>query len=123
MILADTSIWINYWHRVGAQPNLRTLLSKNKILTHECVIAELALGSFQDRLGTLAALDKLPKAMVASMKEIRRIIEARRLYTKGIGLTDVHLLASCLISPSVSLWTVDKRLGDVAESLGMRASL
>ena len=95
MILADTGIWINHWHRVGAQPNLRILLSKNKILTHECVIAELALGSFQDRSGTLAELDKLPKAMVASMKEIRRMIEARRFHAKGIGLTHVHLLASC----------------------------
>jgi hypothetical protein len=33
------------------------------------------------------------------------MIEARRLYSHGIGLTDAHLIASVFINPSTLLWT------------------
>ena len=35
------------------------------------------------------------------------MIEARQLYAKGIGLTDAHLVASCLIAPGTMIWTSD----------------
>lgn len=41
----------------------------------------------------------------------------------GIGLTDAHLLASVFINPSTLLWTRDKPLRNVAEALGIHASL
>ena len=51
------------------------------------------------------------------------MIEARRLYNLGIGLTDAHLIASVFIDAPTLLWTRDKRLRKVAESLGIHASL
>jgi hypothetical protein len=51
------------------------------------------------------------------------LIEARRLYGLGIGLTDAHLIASVLINPPMLLWTRDKQLRKVAESLSIHASL
>jgi len=51
------------------------------------------------------------------------MIAARRLYNLGIGLTDAHLIASVLIDAPTLLWTKDKRLRQVAEPLGTRASL
>jgi hypothetical protein len=51
------------------------------------------------------------------------MIAARRLYNLGIGLTDAHLIASVLIDAPTLLWTKDKRLRQVAEALGTRASL
>jgi hypothetical protein len=51
------------------------------------------------------------------------LIEARRLYGQGIGLTDAHLIASVLIHPPTLLWTRDKQLRKVAEALGIHASL
>lgn len=121
MILADTSIWVDYFRQPGLHPEMRNLLNNRQIVIHPFVIAELALGSLHNRVQTLADLDKLPKVLVAGMSEIRRLIEARMLYSRGIGLTDAHLVASCLISPPTALWTRDSRLGNVADSLGIRA--
>jgi hypothetical protein len=57
------------------------------------------------------------------MREVRLMIEARRLYSLGIGLTDAHLIASVFINPPVLLWTKDKPLRKAAEALGIHASL
>ena len=65
----------------------------------------------------------MPQAQVASLRDIRQMIEARRLYAKGIGLADAHLVASCLITPGTKLWTRDGRLRGVALVLGIDAGL
>jgi predicted nucleic acid-binding protein len=121
LILADTSVWIDHF-RSGNQ-ELQKHLNRGQIVIHPCIIAELALGSLKDRTKTLALLDLLPHVRVAQLREIRSLTETRRLYGLGIGLTDVHLIASVLINPPTLLWTKDKPLRKVAESLGMRASL
>jgi hypothetical protein len=51
------------------------------------------------------------------------MIEMRQLYAKGIGLTDAHLVASCLITPGTKLWTRDGALRGVAQVLGIDAVL
>jgi predicted nucleic acid-binding protein len=84
---------------------------------HQLVIAELALGSLRDRRKTLAMLDSLPQAPVAQLSELRHMIEVRTLYSLGLGLTDVHLIASILMSSSTFLWTTDKPLRKIAEAL------
>lgn len=92
-------------------------------MIHPMVTAELALGSLRDRAKILATLDRLPQARVAQLNELRLMIEARRLYSLGIGLTDAHLIASVFLSPPALLWTKDQRLRKVAEGLGVHASL
>jgi predicted nucleic acid-binding protein len=57
------------------------------------------------------------------LSELRLLIEARRLHSQGIGLTDAHLIASALIDSPTLLWTRDNRLRQVAENLGIHASL
>lgn len=98
-------------------------LTRGNIVVHPFVIAELALGSLRERTKTLALLDLLPQVRVAQLTEVRVTIEARRLYSLGIGLTDAHLIASVFINPSTLLWTRDKRLRKAAEGLGIHASL
>jgi len=102
---------------------MRGLLDQGQIVIHPLIVAELALGSLKNRTQTLALLDLLPKVRVARTSELRLMIEARRLYNLGIGLTDVHLIASVFIDSPTLLWTRDKRLRKVAESLGIHASL
>jgi hypothetical protein len=51
---------------------------------------------------------------VAQLSEVRRMIEAHSLYSKGIGLTDTQLIASCLITPGTQLWTRDAAMMKVA---------
>ena len=121
MILADTSVWID--HLRSGSKELRRRLDQGQVVIHPFIIAELALGSLKDRKQTLALLDLLPKVRVARMSELRMMIEARRLYNLGIGLTDAHLIASVFIDAPVLLWTRDKRLRKVAEGLGIHASL
>ena len=121
MILADTSVWID--HLRSGSKELRRHLDQGQIVIHPFIIAELALGSLKDRTRTLALLDLLPQARVAQMSELRLMIEARRLYNLGIGLTDAHLIASVFLDSPSLLWTRDKRLHQVAEGLGIDARL
>jgi predicted nucleic acid-binding protein len=126
LILADTSIWIDHFRSGNLHSRnkeLRKHLNEGHIVIHPAIIAELALGSLEDRSRTLALLDLLPQVQVAQLSEVRRMIEARRLYGLGIGLTDTHLIASVFINPSTLLWTRDRRLRKAAEGLGIHVGL
>ena len=121
MILADTSVWID--HLRSGSKDLRRHLDLGQIVIHPFVTAELALCSLKERTKTLALLDLLPQIRVARPNELRLMIETRRLYNLGIGLTDAHLIASVLIDSPTLLWTRDKRLRHIAENLNVHASL
>lgn len=121
MILADTSVWIE--HFCSGSKELREALNQGQIVMHPWIVAELALGSLRDRTKTLAMLDLLPQAEVAQLGELRAMIEARHLYNLGLGLTDAHLIASVLLDPPTLLWTKDKRLREVAQTMGIHAHL
>ena len=121
MILADANVWIDLFR--SRNPELRKLLENKQAAMHPCVAAELALGSLLERSRTLAQLDTMPQARLADLREVRRMIEVRGLYAKGIGLTDVHLVASCLLTPGTRLWTRDAALAGVASTLGIDAGI
>lgn len=121
MILADTSVWIEHFR--SGNKELQKRLNEGQIVIHPWIIAELALGSLSDRGRTLAMLDLLPQVRVAQISEVRVMIEGRHLYNLGIGLTDAHLIASVFLNPPTLLWTKDKRLRQVTESLGIHARL
>jgi len=121
MILADTTIWIDHFRSENKE--MRHLLARKAIAIHPFVVAELALGSLRDRVKTLRWLDFLPRVRVAQIAEMRQMIEMRSLYSRGIGLTDAHLIASCLIDPPALLWTKDRRLSELSESLGIAADI
>ncbi len=121
MILADTSVWID--HLRSGNREMRNQLAQGSIVIHPLIVAELALGSLRDRAKALALLDLLPQVKVAQLHEVRRMIESRRLYSLGVGLIDVQLMASIFINPPTLLWTKDKPLRKVAEALGIHANL
>ena len=121
MILADTSIWID--HLRSDNKVMRQHLNQGRIVIHPFIIADLALGSLRDRTRTLRLLDLLPQVRVAQPDEVRLMIESRRLYNRGIGLTDAHLIASVFLNPPTRLWTRDKPLRRLAEALGVHADL
>jgi predicted nucleic acid-binding protein len=119
MILADTTIWIDHFRTENRE--MRRLLDRRAVAIHPFIVGELALGSLRDRVKTLAWLDFLPRVRVAQIGEVRQMVETRSLYARGIGLIDAHLIASCLIDPPTTLWTGDKLLMEIAESLGIAA--
>lgn len=123
MILADTSIWIEMFRKGRFKFEMNHLVVQDQLCIHPFVIAELACGSLPDRQKTLGLLDELVALPVVPLSDVRAMIEARGLWSRGIGLTDAQLIASCLTAPGTHLWTIDGPLGRVTESIGIRASL
>ena len=123
MILADTSIWIVMFRTGAYRAELGTLIANDQLCIHPFLIAELALGTLPERGKTLAYLDQLIAIRPVRLEDIRHMIETRGLASKGIGLTDTHLIAACLANPGTHIWTLDGKLGKLAESLGVRATL
>lgn len=116
MIVVDTSVWVA--HLRGDDLGLAPRLDAVEVLGHPFVTGELACGSLKDRPAVLALLDRLPPAPEAYDAEVRELIERRRLHGRGVGWVDAHLLASALLADA-PLWTLDRRLRDVAEALGI----
>ena len=83
----------------------------------------LALGSIANRKQVLSALAKLHQAQVAGMDDLFLLVEVRKLERRGIGITDLHIIASALLDQSISIWTRDRRLGEIADQLGLRAPI
>jgi len=121
VILADTSIWIEMFRRGAFKTELNTLIASDQLCTHAYVVAELACGYLPDRQKTLTFLDHLISLPTVRLADVRIMIEARGLASKGIGVTDAHLIASCLATPGAQIWTIDGALGRVSESLGIRS--
>jgi predicted nucleic acid-binding protein len=121
VILVDTSVWIDHLRK--QEVKLQELLQNDEVMTHPFVRLELALGSIANRDQVLADLALLPQAPVAKTDELFELVELRKLYRRGIGITDLHLIASALFERSISIWTRDRRLGDIAEELGVRAAI
>ncbi|THD50790.1 PIN domain-containing protein [Phenylobacterium sp.] len=115
MILADTSIWIDHFHKGDAEFGAH--LDAGEVLIHPFVIGELAVGNLSSREGILRALSRLPAANVARHEEILALISRERLYGLGLGYVDVALLASVRLTPDAWLRTRDRRLQTVADRL------
>jgi predicted nucleic acid-binding protein len=113
MILADTSVWIEHFR--GTQTEFRELLAEGLVLVHPFVIGELACGNLKQRKHILKNLQALPLAVSATDEEVLRLIEDSRLWGRGIGWVDGHLLASALLS-NCPLWTLDRRLNDAGKA-------
>lgn len=96
-------------------------LERGQIVMHPFIVAEVSLGSLHNRRKTLARMEELLEAEVVHLEEVRSMIEIHQLYSRGIGFTDAHLIASCLITPGTQLWTRDIRLQAVAQSLRIHA--
>jgi predicted nucleic acid-binding protein len=116
MILADTSVWIDYF-REGL-PELAERLRRSVVVMHPFVVVELACGNFSNRDATLELLQHLRSVTVAEHDEVLSFIRAREMYGRGIGYVDAHLLAAAAIG-GCQLWTRDKRLHALATALGV----
>jgi predicted nucleic acid-binding protein len=121
MILADTSIWVDHFRKLS--PEMEKRLSRGQIVMHPFILVEISLGSLHDRRKKLDDMEALLEVKVAQLHEVRHMIEAQALYSKGIGFTDAHLIASCLITPGTQLWTRDSALERTATALGIAVHL
>jgi predicted nucleic acid-binding protein len=114
VILVDSSVWIEHLRR-DSRP-LRRLLEEQLVLVHPFILGEIACGHIKDRHKTLSLLQNLPSLDTVDDDQILHFIEQRRLMGRGVGLIDIHILASCLVQPCL-IWTIDRRLRSVAKEL------
>ena len=121
MILIDTSVWVD--HLRANDTALAALLGAGLVLAHPFVIGELALGNLRRREIVLHALADLPRASVATDREVLHFIERHALFGRGIGYIDAHLLAAVKLTPEAELWTNDKRLHGIAVQLDLAIKL
>jgi predicted nucleic acid-binding protein len=122
MILVDASIWVEMFRRGRFKAELATLIANDQLCTHPFVVAELACGYLPHRQQTLLELDNLTALPTIRTADVRYMIETRGLFSKGIGLIDAQLIAACISTHGTQIWTIDRPLGRVAESLGLRAN-
>lgn len=115
MTLVDTSVWIDHFRRGNAE--LRALLEADEVLSHPFVTGELACGTLPNRGETLYFFSCLPAAVPADNAEVFHSLEMHRMWGKGVGWVDAHLVCSALLSKA-RFWTLDQRLAGVARGLG-----
>ena len=121
MILVDTSVWVD--HLRAGDARLVELLESSTVAMHPMVLGELACGNLNDRETLLALWRNLPQLTVAADAEILFLLDRHRLWGRGIGYLDVHLLTSVSLNPDARLWTRDKRLQESAEQLELAFSV
>lgn len=115
-VLADTSVWVDHFRR--RNDTLVSLLHQDQVLVHPWVIGEIACGTPPKRAETLAHLASLQPVTTASPSEAMAFVEREQLFGLGCGWVDVHLLAAACLTPQCQLWTLDQRLGALAQRFG-----
>jgi predicted nucleic acid-binding protein len=118
MILIDSSVWINLFLKDNEPLKglLFSLFDEPIIYCHPFVIGEIAIGNIPNHKKVLDDILALPQSVLLDDSEVLAFIESNKLYGKGLGYIDAHLLASARIS-SLKLWTHDKKLHQQAVKL------
>lgn len=121
MIVADTSVWISYFKKDNS--DLETLfkshLKKNKVYAVSAVFGELLQGVRSKKEKQLIDFfwEFLPKLDEQHLfLKAGLISNEHRLYARGIGFTDCYILAAT-IENNLELWTLDKKLGNIANEI------
>jgi predicted nucleic acid-binding protein len=120
-VLVDTSVWVEHFR--NRNDGLARLLAMDAVLTHPLIVGELACGTPPNRKQTLIDLQSLQLAQQASIREAMDFIERERLFGLGCGLVDMLLLASTLTTPGATLWTLDRRLANLAKRFDVQYKL
>ena len=113
-VVVDTSVWIDHLHRTDSE--LVTLLRETLVVMHPAVLGELACGTIPNRQEFLSLWLTLPRIGNVSFEEAFALLENKTLWGRGLGWTDIHLLASTLVSRTM-LWTRDRLLRHTARQL------
>ena len=115
-ILVDTCVWIDHFRQ--RNPLLAAMLEDGEVWCHPIIVGELSMGSLKNRQQTLIDLAKLNRPPIASFSETQQMVEARRLWGRGIQWNDANILASSVLA-GVPLWTLDRRLKTISEEMGV----
>ena len=119
MVLVDTSVWIRFLaDRMPYAAELDRLLERDEAAGHELVYGELLIGDSGGRTNLLNSYCLIHQVPTVDHADVCAFVRSNRLYGKGIGWIDAHLLASALIADTF-LWTADEHLAGLARELGI----
>jgi len=116
-VLVDTSVWIRHFRVTNM--HLRQLLDEERVVTHELIIAELAVGSIPKREQTLRDLGHLKVLQSVALEEFLTLVDSSKLAASGLSAIDVHLLASAIVA-GVELFTHDTKLNSARRRIELR---
>lgn len=113
MVLVDNSVWVTHLRNRGV--GLDALLTECRVLFHPFIVGELACGNLRQRFEILSHPERFPKL---SRQNMRKSCSSSRIITlcAKVWYVDMHLLASVILT-RVSLWTLNKKLNEVAVKL------
>jgi predicted nucleic acid-binding protein len=117
MVLVDTSVWIRFL--AGREPyatGLDGLLSRDEVVGHDMVFGELLIGDRGGRAKLLGAYANMHHSATVPHDEVVEFVRQRRLFGRGVGWIDLHLLASAVVG-RLKLWTADQEFAAVAAEL------
>jgi predicted nucleic acid-binding protein len=109
MTLVDSSVWIDHLKQPIAE--VSELLATDRVLVHPMILGELSLSPTRDAefgifLLQLSLMDQVP---VAESSEVMAMITRFKLWGRGVGWVDCHLLAA-VREAHCHLLTKDKAL-------------
>lgn len=117
MIVADTSIWIEFLrNREPTHSRLNELLERGMVLAPEGVFGELLSGARGRQEADLVESywKSLPHVDESGLWiEAGKLSSARGLRARGVGLVDAAILALSERT-GAAIWTLDRRLNEAA---------
>ena len=117
-VLTDSSVWVAHFR--NANPLLQSLLAADQILCHPLIVIEIACGTPPaPRERTLADLKRLAASTIATTNETLDLIQREQFHDSGCRAVDMMLLASVLLTPGATLWTIDKNLEALSTRMGV----
>lgn len=116
MILADTSVWIDFLRkREPVHSRFSDELKRGQILSTPWIFAELIQGAKKGyEIGKILEFwEVISKPLPSQLSDIwidaGKASHAKHLHTKGIGLIDAAI-AQTAAALNIPLWTLDKAL-------------
>lgn len=115
-VLVDRGVWVD--HFLHGNDHLVRLLLTGLVVCHPYVILELACGMPPNRREILELLADLQRVPLVTYEEMLTFIQRDKVFGRGCGMVDIALLAAAKMHSQTHLWTMDKRLNDLAQEFG-----
>jgi predicted nucleic acid-binding protein len=112
MMIADTSVWIEFLKGRADYQILDTLLNEGRVFAIECIFGELLQGArTADEVEIVKGYwENLPKVNEDSIWiRAGELSFDGKYFSKGIGLLDLAILAAARMN-GLRIWTLDKKL-------------
>lgn len=96
-----------------------SLLIQPVLCCHPFVVGELVVGDFGKRRKVISVLQNVNNISTVRDEDVVEFIREKKLFGRGIGYIDCHLLASVFKEGNTFIWKSDKRFRRATIELGL----